>query len=363
MRIQHCLCFAAALLGAACLPDPAAACTGIRLTAADGTAVRARTLEFGTQLDSDVIFVPRSYARTGTTPAGANGRSWAAKYASLGANGAGLPYIFDGLNERGLSVGTFYFPTTAGYMKYVPATANRTIAPWEVGSWILENCATLDEVRQGLADLVVAEVEFKAWGFVPPVHYIVCDPAGRSVVIEYVEGKLHIHDNPLGVMSNSPSFDWHMTNLRNYVSMSPYNRPPLKLGDFQLNGFGQGTGMLGLPGDFTPPSRLVRAVAYSSSILPAKTGPETVIQAFHILNNFDIPKGAARDNSPDTKGNVVADYTLWTSAIDHKAKRFYFRTYENSQIRSVDLASMPGDSKAIVTISMKGAESIKSLNP
>ena len=88
-----------------------------------------------------------------------------------------------------------------------------------------------------------------------------------------------------------------------------------------------------------------------------------MIQAFHILNNFDIPKGAARDNSPDTKGNVVADYTLWTSAVDHKAKRFYFRTYENSQIRSVDLASMPGDSKAIVTISMKGAENIKSLNP
>ena len=341
----------------------APACTGIRLIAGDGTVVYARTLEFGTDLDSDVIMVPRGYARTGTTPQGENGLKWTSRYASLGANGVGLPYLFDGVNEKGLAAGLFYFPTTAGYMSYNPAQASRTIAPWEVGSWILENFATVEEVKHNIGSVAVAEVVFQKWGFVPPIHYVVHDASGKSIVIEYVDGRLHVHDNVLGVMSNWPTFDWHMTNLRNYVNFSMVNVPPAKVGGLTLTGFGQGTGMLGMPGDFTPPSRFVRAVAYSTSVLPSKTGDEAVLQAFHILNNFDIPKGAAREEQRDGHGNPIADYTLWTSASDLKARRFYFRTHENSQIRSIDLMKMPLDAKSIATISMKGPEVIKSLNP
>jgi len=54
---------------------------------------------------------------------------------------------------------------------------------------------------------------------------------------------------------------------------------------------------------------------------------------------------------------------LWTSANDLKAKRFYFRTYDNSQIRMVDLMKTNLDAKDIVTISMKGGEAIKSVTP
>jgi len=192
---------------------------------------------------------------------------------------------------------------------------------------------------------------------------VVHDASGKSIVIEYVAGKLNIHDNPLGVMSNSPAFDWHMTNLRNYVNFSLTNVPPIQLGSVKLTPFGQGSGMLGLPGDFTPPSRFVRAAAFSQSVLPSNTGYDAVIQAFHILNNFDIPKGAARDEKRDKHGNIVADYTTWTSANDLKAKRFYFRTYDNSQIRMVDLTKMNLDAKEITTISMRGMEVVRELTP
>lgn len=121
--------------------------------------------------------------------------------------------------------------------------------------------------------------------------------------------------------------------------------------------------MLGLPGDFTPPSRFVRAVAFSQSVLPSKTGEDAVLQAFHILNNFDIPKGAARDEKKDKHGNILADYTTWTSANGLKRKRFYFRTYDNSQIRMVDLMKMNLDAQEIVAISMKGKEVVKELTP
>ncbi len=339
------------------------ACTGIRLIAEDGTVIHARTMEFAIDIHSDVLMIPRGFARTGTTPDGKEGLKWKAKYASIGANGVGLPVLFDGLNEKGLAAGTFYFPTSAGYMPYTAADAGKTIAQWEVGSWILENFANVEEVKANISNIVVPAVVFGGWGFAPEAHYIVHDAAGKSIVIEYIGGKLNVYDNPLGVVTNSPPFDWHMTNLRNYVNFSMTNVPPVQLGSIKLQPFGQGSGMLGLPGDFTPPSRFVRAVAFSQSVLPSKTGADAVLEAFHILNQFDIPKGAAREHEKDEHGNVMADYTIWTAASDLKAKRYYFRTYENSQIRMVDLMKMNLDGKDMVKISMRGAENIKSLNP
>ena len=345
------------------LGNAAHACTGIRLIAEDGTVVHARTMEFAIDIHSDVIMVPRAYARVGTTPDGKEGLKWKAKYASVGANGVGLPVLFDGLNERGLAAGTFYFPTSARYMPYTAADAGKTIAQWEVGSWILENFASVEEVKANIGNIVVPAVVFGGWGFAPEAHYIVHDASGKSIVIEYFGGKLNIHDNPLGVITNSPTFDWHMTNLRNYLNFSMSNAPPVQLGSIKLLPTGQGSGMLGLPGDFTPPSRFVRAVAFSQSVFKPKTGDDAVLEAFRVLNQFDIPKGAAREHEKDEHGNVLADYTIWTSANDLKAKRFYFRTYENSQIRMVDLMKMKLDAKDVTKISMKGAESIRSLNP
>ena len=168
----------------------------------------------------------------------------------------------------------FYFPTSAGYMPYTAANAGKTIAQWEVGSWILENFASVEEVKANIGNIVVPAVVFSGWGFAPEAHYNVHDASGKSIVIEYVGGKLNVHDNPLGVLTNSPTFDWHMTNLRNYLNFSMTNAPPVQLGSVKLLPTGQGSGMLGLPGDFTPPSRFVRAVAFSQSVLsqrPAMT--------------------------------------------------------------------------------------------
>ena len=184
------------------------------------------------------------------------------------------------------------------------------------------------------------------------------DISGQSIVIEYVGGKLNVHENPLGVMTNSPTFDWHMTNLRNYVNFSLTNVPPVQLGPVNA-GFGQGRGCSDFRG--TSPRLHVRPrCAFSQSVLPSKTGTDAVLQAFHVLNNFDIPKGAPA-NPKDDHGNIVADYTLWTSANDLKAKRFHFRTYENSQIRMVDLTKMNLDAQGYHQVSMQGDEVIQEL--
>jgi choloylglycine hydrolase len=365
MQILKSLAVTALLIGSlllGLLVAAANACTGIRLTAADGTVVQARTLEFGVDVESSVIVVPRGYERTGTTPDGKPGIKWSSKYACVGASGLGLPIMLDGVNEKGLSAGLFYFPGTAGYMPYTTAAADQTLAPWELGSWILENCATTDEAKSAVTKLVVPEVVLKAWGFCPGAHYVVVDASGAAIVIEYVDGQLHVYDDPLGVITNNPTFDWHMTNLRNYIKFTPTGAPPLVLDGVKLTALGEGSGMLGMPGDFTPPSRFVRAVAYSQSAEPVDTGEEAVLQAFHILNNFDIPKGSVL-GAKDTHGNVVAEETQWTSVCDLKAKKFYFRTHANSQLRSVELGAINTDGGEIQAISMQGDEVIQPLLP
>jgi choloylglycine hydrolase len=348
---------AAALFSA----QTASACTSIRLTAADGTVVYGRTMEFAVALDSDVILVPRGMARTGTTPDGKPGKTWTAKYASLGANGLGMPLIIDGLNEKGLAIGLLYFPGFAKYQPYRAGDSGKTIAPWELGSYMLDSFASVDEIKEHVRDVVVPDVVDADWKFVPPVHYVVHDASGKSIVLEYVDGKLTISDDPLGVMTNSPTFDWHMTNLRNYVNLSYTNASPLKLGPVTLDGVGQGTGMLGLPGDFTPPSRFVRAAAFSQGEFQAQTGEEAVLRALKILNAFDIPKGVSRERARDEHGNIRADFTMWTSASDLNAKRYYFRTYDNSQIRMVDLTKQKLDGMGIIKWSMKGGEVVQEL--
>ena len=296
----------------------AQACTGIRLIAKDGGVIAARSLEFGFDLHSDVMVVPVGTMLTGTLPDGGKGISYKTRYGFVGANAEGMPAIVDGINEAGLYVGLFYFPDYASYTDATKDNAARAMAPHEYANWLLGNFATVDEVKANFDKVVLVPVIVEAIEQVAPVHFVVHDRNGKSVVIEPLNKSLKIYDNPLGVVTNSPTFDWHMTNLRNYVNLTASNVPPIDLGGITLAQFGQGSGLRGLPGDFTPPSRFVRAVAFSQSAIPSATAAQAVLQAFHILNNFDIPYGAVREVHD---GQMHAESTTWTSASDLKNLR------------------------------------------
>ncbi len=323
-----------ALAGTIAFAPVAQACTGIQLVAKDGGVVAARTLEFGVDLQSNVLVIPAGTAMTGSLPDGGTGLRYTTKHGMAGANGADMTIIIDGINDQGLYVGLFYFPGSASYADATPENAARALAPHEYGAWLLGNFATVDEVKANFDKVAVVPVVVPLIKGVPPVHYVVHDRSGHAVVIEPTDKKLKLFDNPLGVMTNSPTFDWHMTNLRNYINLSPNNAPPLDVGGVKFTAFGEGSGMHGLPGDFTPPSRFVRAAAYSRSAIASDTAPQAVLQAFHILNNFDIPFGSVRGKED---GTVIPEYTTWTAASDLKNLRWSFRTFADQSIRSVDL--------------------------
>ena len=356
IRVTMILAIAALLAFAA---STAPACTGITIKPKDGSVIFARTLEFAADLKSNIIIVPRGQEYVGTAPGDKPGLRWKTKYATVGANAFDMSVVLDGLNEKGLQVGLFYFPGFAQYQEVKAEDAGKAVAPWEIGSYLLGTCSDAKEAVAAAKGVLVGDAVQKDMGFVPPVHAIVTDASGESMVLEYVGGELKVHANPFGVMANSPTFDWHMTNLSNYVTLSQKNIERIDLAGKQIKGLGQGSGMLGLPGDFTPPSRFVRAVAFSKTALPVDKANDGVLQAFHILNQFDIPKGAAQGIE---HGHEVYDYTLWTSASDLKNLRYYFRTYENSRIRMVDMKAVDFDAKEIRTISMKGEEEIEDVS-
>jgi len=332
---------------------PSFACTGISLDAKDGAMIRGRTMEFGFPLSSNVIVIPAGAQMNGTLPDGKKGIAYTTKYAMAGANAVGQTVILDGLNDQGLSFGLFYFPGFAEYPEATADNAAKAMAPFEFGAWVLGNFATVDELEAGLKQVVILNTP--APGFGPsPSHYFVRDKTGKSIVIEPLGGTLKVFDAPLGVITNAPAYDWHTTNLRNYLNLSVTNVPPLDLDGVKLSQLGQGAGMHGLPGDFTPPSRFIRAVAFTQSELPSATADDAVLSAFHILNQFDIPRGAVRDN---TDGGL--ELTQWTTVSDLQNLRWYFKTYDDETIRVVDLKKAVDAAKGeIRTIKMESKQPI-----
>lgn len=334
-------------------------CTGIKLIAKDGSFVHGRTLEFAVQLNPSITVIPRGYQFTGTTPQGP-GKIYESKYASVGATAFDNPSILDGLNEKGLAVGTFYFPDYAEYKEINSENKSQAVSPVEFPNWILSQFANVKEVKEGLSSIIIAPLISKEWGpNPPPFHYIVYDKSGECLVIEPLKGKFVTYDNKLGVFTNSPTFDWHLTNLRNYIHLSTFNAKPEQILGMTFKPVGQGSGMVGLPGDFTPPSRFLRAAVFSISATPSETASEGVFQAFHILNQFDIPVGVAKEQNG---GVIQSDYTQVTCVRDPQTLKYYFKTYDNQNVQMVDLKKFDLNAKEIKKIKPEGKQTVTDIS-
>ena len=327
--------FVLALAGALSTSQPAHACTGITLASQDSTTIVARTIEWGgSDLNSQYVIVPRGYTQQSYIPGGGKGMAFTARYGYVGLAVEQKDFVAEGVNEAGLSAGLFYFPNYGQYEAYDERRKNSSIADLQLVSLILGECATLDEVKEKVKEMHVIAIDPRA----STVHWRFTDAEGKQVVLEIVDGKANFYENPLGVLTNSPGLEWQLTNLNNYVNLFPGSAPAQKLGSAKLASFGAGSGFLGIPGDVTPPSRFVRAAFYQATAPRQATAEKTVLQAFQILNNFDIPVGVEFE-----AGKIPADIpsaTQWTSATDMKHRVIYFRTMYNSEIRSIRLSDI-----------------------
>ncbi|MBP3548333.1 MAG: choloylglycine hydrolase family protein [Alistipes sp.] len=327
-EIKNLLLGVAAMAGTA---HAAIACTGISLTATDGSYVQARTIEWAYgALKSEYVVIPRGERLRSYTPTGANGLEFTARYGVVGLAVVEKEFIAEGINEAGLSAGLFFFPRYGSYQPYDAAHNARTLGDLQVVQWMLTQFASIDELMAAVGKVDIVGLEKSA-----VIHWRIGDPSGRQVVMEIVGGKVHFYENKIGVLTNAPGFEWQMANLENYVNLRAGTAPNLTLGEVTIEPNGGSSAMLGLPGDFTPPSRFVRAAFFRNTAPERATGLETVLQAFHLLNNFDVP--IAIENPAEKS---LPSATQWTAAIDLTARRVYYKTAYNNNIRMIDLRSI-----------------------
>jgi len=333
-------------------------CTDIRLLNPENLCISVRNLDFDKPMDNWVGFVPKGTEFRSIEPVDSPARamSWTTSYnyvglVSIPAHLAGLPTPFlfdclplelkavscDGINEKGLSAAALWnddadFPSAADR-----SAETRLLADFNVVEWLLGNFATVHEVRMALTSappiVIWGQTDFFGHSWKPlPFHYAVHDAAGNDLVIEITEKNLTFPEPVAGVLANEPRLPWHRQNLSNYANLSFVDSPAKRFCSLAIEPLGCGSGLLGLPGDFTPPSRFVRAVLLNLSNAD-RTGMESpekaVAHAFHLAGNVAPLYGLNH-----TEGGE--DFAQWQVVRDHKRVKYYVRTYFSIGTQIVD---------------------------
>ena len=210
---------------------------------------------------------------------------WTGTYGFVTLTAYGQSYGPDGLNEEGLYVGVYYLPGFAEYATYDSADAENSMSVGDLMQWMLSSFKTVDELLAELQSVKVVEVKNEDFGGADlPFHFKVADPSGTSKIIEIVnKGEIKVYEPYLGVITNSPTYDWHITNQRNYLRLSNLPNAPQNFSGYELKPLGGGSGLLGMPGDFTPPSRFTRAAAFTASCRPLENSLDAVFESFGML--------------------------------------------------------------------------------
>lgn len=306
-----------------------------------------RTLDLDVSYQENVTITPRQYAF-----AFQNGVSLPHHYALIGMATVreGYPLYYDATNERGLSMAGLNFPGNAHYTE--PADGRDNIAPFELIPWILVQCATVAEARPLLAQLNLVQVRFSEALPLSPLHWMLADRE-EALVIEQTKNGLFVHENPLGVLTNNPPFDWQMQNLHNYMNLTA--KPPVNrfADNIELAPFSFGMGAIGLPGDLSSPSRFVRAAFTKSNSLCGNTEEAGVTQFFHILHTVAQTRGCT------DVGEGRHEITVYTSCCNTDRGIYYYTTYENPGISAVHLYRAELESGELVSYPLLTAPVIR----
>lgn len=302
-------------------------CTSLTLQTKNGQHLFARTMDFTLDMNQEVIIIPRHYQWNNIT-----GKIIDTKHATvgMGINHQGRIIMADGVNEAGMTCATLYFPGFATYSQSIDD--NKTnLAPFDFVTWSLTQFNSVKELQKSVDSLTFLDIPLPDLGLTPPLHWILADKWGDCIVMEPTSEGLKLYDNPLGVMTNSPEFNWHLQNLRQYIGLKSQPFAPIEWSNLSLSAFGQGSGSMGLPGDFTPPSRFVRAAYGKQNIQGIDSEEEGVSALFHILSNCEVPKGGVITEEG------VLDNTIYTSVMCMESGTYYYHTYDCRQIIAIHL--------------------------
>lgn len=238
------------------------------------------------------------------------------------------PLYYEATNERGLSMAGLNFPGNADYKPFTEGKDN--ITSFEFIPWILCQCATIAEAREKLSRLNLTALSFHQELPAASLHWIISGRDG-SITVECVKDGLKIYDNPVGILTNNPTFDYHMTNLSNYMSLS-VNPPENHFGEkLSFVPYSRGMGAMGLPGDLSSASRFVKAAFTKLNSRCGSSEAESVSQFFHILKSVEQQQGCVY------LGEGKYEITIYSCCCNADKGIYYYTTYDNSRISAVDM--------------------------
>jgi choloylglycine hydrolase len=298
---------------------------------------------FGRNMDLDynfgekVVVMPRNYAlefrRAGRMKS---------HYAIIGMASVvnGYPLYAEGMNESGLSMAGLNFPDNA-YYSPDEENGKYNISPFELIPWILGKCSTTDEAKKLLAATHIIALPFSENMPLATLHWHIADK-NSSFVLEVMKDGMHIHDNPVNVMTNNPPFDFQITNLGQYLNLA------VKLPDDNCFGksadikpFGKGLGSFGLPGDFSPASRFVKAAYLLLNSECNHDENSSISQFFHLLDSVAVVNGSIFSRVG------YSYFTTYSCCMNVSKGIYYYKTYNNNQIAAVNMYNENLDSDSL----------------
>ncbi len=318
-------------------------CTAISVTVGDHYF--GRNLDYEHKFGEKVVITPRNYPFVFQ-----NGKEMKHHYAMIGMAlpYEGYPLYFDATNEKGLSMAGLNFP---GYAEYGNGEDDKeNIASFELIPWILGQCQRVKEAEELLKKLCITKDAFRENLPTTPLHWLVADKH-RAITLEQTRDGLRIYENPVGVLTNSPTFDIQLFGLRNYLSVTSEEPENRFSEEIHLQPYSRGMGGLGLPGDLSSMSRFVRASFTKLNAIYGESEEEVISQFFHILYAVYQTKGCA-------KVGEEYEMTNYSSCCNTDRGIYYYTTYHNSRIYGVDMNRENLEGDTIITHSLAGIEPI-----
>ena len=319
-------------------------CMAVTLKTKEGHHFFGRNLDVVTNYGQEVITIPRNFTYKNV----AENREETSKYACIGMGIVvnNHPLMFDGVNEKGLAAAGLNFTYFAKFNE--EAIPNKTnLSASDFIYWVLGNFSNLDDLKVALKDVVLTNIPVAEGFAVSKLHWMFTDLSGKSIVVEYIDEQMRVHDNPVGVLTNDPNFEWHLTNLSQYVVVSNKTAEPRQMVDMLVKPYGHGLNLVGLPGDDSPASRFVRTTFFKENIISNEGKDAGINDFFKVLDSVFVTKGSQRDD------NGAMNYTLYQSGMCQEECIYYYRDYDNSRINAVNLFKEDLDGKEIKKFSYK----------
>lgn len=264
------------------------------------------------------------------------------------------PLYAEAANEKGLCMAGLNFPDNAYYTESCDNN-KYNISVFELIPWILGKCSCIKEAKQLIEKTNIIDEAFKNEIPSAPLHWHISDK-NKSIVLECMKNGVRVYDNPVNVLTNNPPFDFHLTNLSQYVNLTVALPESHLCRTAHVKPFGKGFGSFGLPGDFSPASRFVKTAYLLTNSVCENEENKSVSQFFHILDSAAVVNGSIEADSDKPY------FTTYSCCINADKGIYYYKTYWNNQISSVEMNNVNLDTNCLAEVPIIKSQQIKKIN-